>query len=127
MKLSQIHKDCQRKLKNAITETYDDANDIIRESFDVFYSSGSPKRERTGTLRGAKKVDYPEYGGDHVSLKAGYEGDQISYYDGTFSGGEVLGATMTGTYGVVGNPSYDEEAFKKIIQSADKNFSKEFG
>lgn len=65
-----------------------------------------------------KKVDSPRISGDTAYLKAGYEGNQISYSDGTFSGAEVLGATMTGTYGVVGNPSYDEEAFRLIIETA---------
>ena len=32
---------------------------------------------------------------------------------------------MTGTYGVVGDPSYDEIAFKDIIKAANKNFRKE--
>ena len=60
-------------------------------------------------------------------MKSGYEGDQISYSDGTFTGGEVLGATMTGTYGVVGDSSYEEIAFEDIIKAANNNFNKEFG
>lgn len=57
-----------------------------------------------------------------------YEGDQIGYPegDGTFTGGEVLAATMTGTYGVLGDPTYDELAFENILEAADKNFASEF-
>lgn len=127
MKLSEIHKDCQRKLASVINKTYVDSNDIINKSFDTFYGQGNPKRPRTGTLKGSKKVDPPRISGDTAYLKAGYEGDQISYPDGTFSGAEVLGATMTGTYGVVGNPSYDEEAFRLIIETAKANFASQFG
>lgn len=126
MKLSDIKKDCQKKLARAITETYNDANDIIDISFEVFYSQGNPTRPRTNTLPNAKKIELPRISPNSVYLKAGYEGDQISYKDGTFTGGEVLGATMTGTYGVVGDPSYDEIAFKDIIKAANKNFRKEF-
>lgn len=84
-------------------------------------------RKRTYTLPGAKNNPPPEINGDFAYMKSGYEGDQISYSDGTFTGGEVLGATMTGTYGVLGDPSYDEMAFKDIIKSAKDNFRKEFG
>lgn len=127
MKLSQIHKDCQRKLSNAITNTYQDADEIIDISFEIFYSQGNPVRERTHTLPGAKKNPEPIISGDSAYMKSGYEGDQIGYSDGTFTGGEVLGATMTGTYGVLGDPSYDEIAFEDIIKSAKNNFQKEFG
>lgn len=127
MKLSQIHKDCQRKLSSAMSNTHQDADDILDISFEVFYSQGNPKRERTYTLPGAKKNPPPEISGDSAYMKTGYEGDQIGYSDGTFTGGEVLGATMTGTYGVVGDPSYDEIAFEDIIKAAKNNFNKEFG
>ena len=127
MKLSQIHKDCQKKLANAMNHTHQDADDIIYISFDVFYSQGEPARSRTHTLPGAKNNPSPEINGDSAYMKAGYEGDQISYSDGTITGGEVLGATMTGTYGVLGDPSYDEIAFEDIIKAADDNFRKEFG
>lgn len=126
MKLSQIHKECQRKLSNAIKNTHQDADDILDMSFEVFYSQGNPKRKRTYTLPGAKKNPPPEISGDSAYMKSGYEGDQIGYSDGTFTGSEVLGATMTGTYGVVGDPSYDEMAFEDIIEAAKINFSKEF-
>ena len=43
-----------------------------------------------------------------------------------FTGGEVLAATMTGTYGVLGDPTYDELAFENILEAADKNFASEF-
>ena len=127
MRLSQIHKECQRKLANAMNQTHQDADDIINISFNIFYSQGSPKRERTHTLPGAKKNPDPKISGDSAYMKSGYEGDQINYSDGTFTGGEVLGATMTGTYGVLGDPSYDEMAFEDIIKAADNNFRKEFG
>lgn len=126
MKLKQIRKDCQRKLSNAMRNTYIDANEIVNTSFDIFYSQGDPVRERTRTLPGAKKIVPPKINGDSAYMKAGYEGDQISYNDGSFTGGEVLGATMTGTYGVVGDPSYDEIAFEDIIKAAKNNFNKEF-
>ncbi len=128
MKLKEIHKDCQRKMRNAIANTYTDANDIIDLSYDIYYAGGTPEKYvRTDMLRNSKKVDSPIIGGDSVFLRAGYEASWINYDTGTFTGGEVLGATMTGTYGVVGDPSYDEMAFEDIIKAAEKNFSKEFG
>ena len=57
MKLSDIHKDCQRKLASAMRETYSDADSIIDYSFATFYGQGNPKRPRTGTLEGSKKVN----------------------------------------------------------------------
>lgn len=127
MTLKQIRQQCRQKMNRAIRNTYKDADKIITQSFDQFYSMGDPQRPRTNTLPGAKHVDPPVTGGDYVFLKAGYEGNQISYSDGTFTGGEVLGATMTGTYGVVGDPIYDELAFENILEAAQKNFSSEFG
>lgn len=126
MNIEEIKKDIGRNLKTATMNTYRDGINIIEESFDVFYSQGDPKRKRTGTLKGAAHNPPPTISNTSAYLKVGYEGNNISYSDGTFSGGEVLGATMTGTYGVVGNPSYDEEAFDKVIQSAEKNFSSAF-
>ena len=126
MKLKDIHRDCQRKLAKAINDTKFDAENIIEESFEQFYSQGNPIRNRTYTLPGAKNVESPIISGDRASVKAGYEGNQINYSDGTFTGGEVLGATMTGTYGVLGDPSYDEDAFEKIKKVAKDNFGKEF-
>ena len=37
MKLSDIHKDCQRKLASAMRETYSDADSIIDYSFATFF------------------------------------------------------------------------------------------
>lgn len=126
VKIKEIRKDCQRKLANAVRNTERNANEIIDLSFSVFYSQGDPVRKRTNTLPGAKNVESPMISGDHASVKVGYEGDQISYDDGTFTGGEVLGATMTGTYGVLGDPQYDEIAFEDILKAAKNNFDKEF-
>lgn len=127
MKLSEIHKDCQNKMNRAIENTYEKAGEIIDNSFNVFYSGGKPEQYvRQNILPGAKKVEPPIEAGDSVYLKAGYEGDQISYNTGTFSGAEVLGATMTGVYGIVGNSYYDEYAFNEILKSAERNFSREF-
>lgn len=126
MDISQIKKDCQRRMNQAMQKTRSDSERIIDQSFDTFYSQGNPIRPRTHTLPGAKYVGPIESSGDTSYLEIGYEGDQISYNDGTFSGGEVLGATMTGTYHVKGNPSYDEQAFEEILETADKNFASEF-
>lgn len=128
MLISEIKRDIHKKFSNAVNKTYSDGKEIIEKSFDTFYSSGSPKRPRTGTLRGATYVSPLTITGTSANMEIGYEGDQISYPpgDGTFVGGEVLGATMTGTYGVLGNPNYDDEAFEDILESADKNFASEF-
>ena len=126
MDIDQIKKDCQRRLKSASEKTRVESGKIIEDSFQEFYSQGSPKRQRTYTLPGSKYVTM-ESSGDMCHIEAGYEGDQISYSDGTFSGGEVLGATMTGTYNVKGDPSYDDNAFEEIIRTADKIFAQEFG
>ena len=101
--------------------------DIVEASFDTFYSQGNPVRPRSHTLPGSQYTPPPQISEFSAHMELGYEGDQISYSDGTFSGGEVLGATMTGTYGVVGDSNYDEEAFEKILDAAEKNFAKEFG
>ena len=39
---------------------------------------------------------------------------------------EVFGAAATGSYGVVGDPTFDEVAFDKIIDAAAKNFARKF-
>ena len=128
MKLSQIHKDCQKKLANAMNHTHQDADEIIDISFNIFYSQGYPEQyKRTKNLLDSKNNQPPKVTGDYAYMKSGYEGDQISYNTGSFVGGEVLGATMTGTYGVLGDSSYDEIAFKDINKAADDNFRKEFG
>lgn len=126
MTIDEIKKDIQRKLRNATTKTYEDGRQIIDESYNAFYSQGNPRRKRTGTLRGATYAPSPEISTYTSHMELGYEGDQISYRDGTFSGSEVLGATMTGTYGVVGDSSYDEDAFEKIEHAIENNFSSEF-
>lgn len=125
MNLEDIKKDCEARLKRTMVKLDAGANEIINSSFDDFYSQGTPKRKRTHTLPGSKYVSLSG-GKSSYNLEAGYEGDQISYQDGTFSGGEVLGATMTGTYGVLGNPGYDEKAFDDIIKKTDQLFSSEF-
>lgn len=127
MDLEAIKRDCKRRMQRTLQKTHSDANDIIDSSFNQFYAQGNPKRLRTHTLPGSSYISNPSYNGDHCEFEAGYEGDQISYADGTFSGGEVLGATMTGTYGVLGDPTYDEKAFEDIINTADANFASEFG
>lgn len=126
MTLSEIKKDCQKKMKQAMNDLHVESTDIINDSFDAFYAQGNPRRQRTGTLPGAKYVPEPTFTDTSSYMEVGYEGDQISYQDGTFIGGEVLGATMTGTYGVVGDSSYDEKAFEEIEKAIDKNFSKYF-
>lgn len=129
MTIDEIKKDLSRKLAGATNKTHQDGIRIIEESFDAFYSQGSPKRRpRTGTLRDAAYNPEPSISATSSHIEIGYEGDQISYPkgDGTFTGGEVLGATMTGTYGVLGDPIYDELAFESILEAADKNFASEF-
>lgn len=129
MLLSEIKKDCQKKFRKATINTYEDGSHIIDESFDVFYSQGNPHRKRKNILPGAAYTPEPVMTDTSAYIELGYEGDQIEYppKDGTFCGGEVLGATMTGTYGVVGDSNYDNDAFKKIGESVDKNFDAEFG
>lgn len=129
MTINEIKKDIQRRMVRGINATYKDGQEIIDDSFDIFYFQGNPKRRRKHILPGSAYTPSPDIDNFHAHLEIGYEGDQISYPpgDGTFSGGEVLGATMTGTYGVLGNSNYDEEAFEKIGYAAESNFSKEFG
>ena len=126
MTISEIKKDISRKLNRAATKTHADGIRIIEDSFNTFYSQGNPVRPRTGTLPGAAYNPDPIITATSALMEIGYEGDQISYSDGTFTGGEVLGATMTGTYGVLGDSIYDELAFEEIIEAADRNFAAEF-
>lgn len=127
MTIAEIKADIAKKIRRGATKTHSDGVDIIEASFDTFYSQGNPVRPRSHTLPGSQYTPPPQISEFSAHMELGYEGDQISYSDGTFCGGEVLGATMTGTYGVVGDPSYDEEAFEKILDAAEKNFAKEFG
>lgn len=128
MTVEEIKRDIQKKMQNAMNKTHQEGKQIIDESFDVFYSQGNPRRKRKNILPGAAYTPSPSVSLTSAHMEIGYEGDQISYPvgDGTFTGGEVLGATMTGTYGVLGNPNYDEEAFEEILDVADKNFASEF-
>ena len=127
MTIAEIKADIAKKIRRGATKTHSDGVDVIEASFDTFYSQGNPVRPRSHTLPGSQYTPPPQISEFSAHMELGYEGDQISYSDGTFSGGEVLGATMTGTYGVLGDPSYDEESFKKILDAAEKNFAKEFG
>lgn len=127
MTIAEIKADIAKKIRRGAIKTHSDGVDIIEASFDTFYSQGNPVRPRSHTLPGSQYTPPPHIREFSAHMELGYEGDQINYTDGTFCGGEVLGATMTGTYGVVGNPSYDEEAFEKILDAAEKNFAKEFG
>lgn len=127
MTIAEIKADIAKKIRRGAEKTHNDGVDIIEASFDTFYSQGNPVRPRTNTLPGAQYTPPPQISEFSAHMELGYEGDQIGYSDGTFVGGEVLGATMTGTYGVLGNPNYDEEAFEKILDAADRNFAKEFG
>ena len=102
MTIDEIKRDMSRRLLNATNKTYQDGVRIIEDSFDTFYAQGSPKRRpRTETLRGAAYNPEPSISATSSNVEIGYEGDQIGYPegDGTFTGGEVLAATMTGTYG----------------------------
>ena len=129
MTIDEIKRDMSRRLSNATNKTYQDGVRIIEDSFDTFYAQGSPKRRpRTETLRGAAYNPEPSISATSSNVEIRYEGDQIGYPegDGTFTGGEVLAATMTGTYGVLGDPTYDELAFENILEAADKNFASEF-
>ena len=127
MTIAEIKADIAKKIRRGAEKTHSDGVDIIEASFDTFYSQGNPVRPRNHTLPGSQYTPPPQISEFSAHMELGYEGDQISYSDGTFSGGEVLGATMTGTYGVLGDSSYDEESFEKILDAAEKNFAKEFG
>ena len=127
MTVEEIKRDIQKKMQNAMNKTHQEGKQVIDESFDVFYSQGNPRiYNRTGTLKGAAYTPSPTVSSNSAHMEIGYEGDQIGYQTGTFTGGEVLGAPMTGTYGVLGNPNYDEETFEEIFDIADKNFASEF-
>lgn len=130
MNLKQIKADCIKKMARAMNATEKNADVILDESFNQYYRGGTPQPNgysRTYTLHGAKKIISSKSSGTSMSMEAGYDSDQISYSTGSFSGAEVFGATATGTYGVVGDPSYDEDAFEKILDAAEENFSKQFG
>lgn len=130
MLLSEIKKDCMRKMNDAMKKTYMDANEIIDISFDIYYSQGNPKYYSAGTGKRTYTLPNSKYlkminGNNSAYLEAGYEGNYISYTTGTFTGGEVLGATMTGSYGVLGDSEYDNIAFEDIIKAAENNFRNE--
>lgn len=127
MRIEQIKQDCIKKAVRAMNRTADDAERIIDESFDQYYRGGTPSRYiRKYTLPGAKDVKSPVVSGDEVTLQAGYDGSKIGYSTGKLSGEQVFEATATGSYGVVGDPSYDEQALEEIKRTAETNFSAEF-
>ena len=127
MTIDQIKNELSKKLETATENTYREGVEIIKISFDVFYhGKGYPKKyKRTNTLPNS---EYSEKQITKTSsyIELGYDGDQISYNTGSFSGSEVLGATMTGTYGVVGDPEYDDMAFEDIAKAMKKYFDAEF-
>ena len=55
-----------------------------------------------------------------MELKAGYESSNLVYFTGSFSGEEVFGAAATGSYGVVGDPTFDEVALTKLLMPPQK-------
>lgn len=127
MKISDIKKKCLQDMAKCMSETAHDADLILDESFNQYYRKAEPKYyERTYTLHNAKNIEGPTVLGDSMELKAGYESSNLVYFTGSFSGEEVFGAAATGSYGVVGDPTFDEVAFDKIIDAAAKNFARKF-
>ena len=127
MKISDIKKKCFKDMISCMSDTARDADQILDESFNQYYGGGKPKvYKRTFTLPNAKNINGPDISGDSVQLKAGYESSNLEYSTGSFSGEEVFGAVATGTYGVVGDKTFDENALEKIIQAASKNFDRKF-
>lgn len=127
MKIADIKKKCLQEVSKCMSDTAHDADLILDESFNQYYRKAEPIQYiRTYTLHNAKNIVGPNVSGKTIELKAGYESSNLSYSTGTFSGEEVFGAAATGTYGVVGDPTFDETALDKIIDAAKRNFAKRF-
>lgn len=127
MKISDIKRKCLQDMAKCMSETAHDADLILDESFNQYYRGGVPKYyERTFTLHNAKKITGPTSGENTVTLEAGYDGSQLEYHTGTFTGEQVWSAVSSGDAGVVGDPSFDEVALERIIQAAADNFAKRF-
>ena len=134
MNIDQIMNDCKKRMVQAIAQTATDAEMIIDKSFTQFYSGGQPQiYDRKYILPDSKKIN-TSFSGNSASLEAGYDGSQLHYPEGMtwngylskFTGPEVLDAVTSGTYKVVGDPTFDEVALKEILSKARENFNKAF-
>lgn len=135
MRLDQIKADCNKRMNRAMNDTAKDANQIITESFDQFYVGGTSYiYNRKYILPDSKDIRGPISADNTSMLKAGYDGSKLKYPEGMtwngylskFDGPAVLDAVTSGTYKVVGDPTFDEVALDKIKQAASDNFNKLF-
>ena len=128
MTIKEIKNDCRRRALQTMNKTAVNAKDVLDTSFEQYYAGGLPKRyKRTRNLTSAADLQGPKVSGDNITLDAGYASSHMQEYQaGDFKPQQVLDATMHGTSGVVGDPSYDEVALERIIDVAEKNFNSEF-
>ena len=135
MRIDQIKADCQKRMNRAMQNTSKDANRILDDSFNQFYTGGTPYiYDRKYILPDAKDIRGPISTGNTSILKAGYDGSKLKYPEGMtwnghlskFDGPAVLDAVTSGTYKVVGDSTFDEVALDKIKQTASDNFNKFF-
>ena len=135
MRVDKIKAECKKKMIRAMNDTAQDANQIIDQSFDQFYSGGTPYiYDRKHILPDSKNIKGPITADNTSILHAGYDGSKLKYPEGMtwngylskFDGPAVLDAVTSGTYKVVGDPTFDEMALDKIKKAASDNFSREF-
>lgn len=135
MRLDQIKEDCKKRMNRAMQNTFKDADRILDDSFNQFYAGGTPYiYDRKYILPDSKDINGVISTGNTSTLEAGYDGSKLKYPEGMtwngylskFDGPAVLDAVTSGTYKVVGDPTFDEMALDKIKKAASDNFSREF-
>ena len=128
MKVAQIKAKIRRDVKSAMDTAYANTVPMVERNMMSYYDGTEPVQyERTGTLPGAADVIPVSGGGTHYEYSAELDGGRIGYSTGTFSGSEVVQATVTGSYGVIGDSSYWSRIEDEVGEIVDAAFSAKFG
>lgn len=127
MDISQIKKDCQRRMKRSMDAANIRAEQIIDDELWNYYSGSNPVvYQRTGTLGNAGIVTAVQGSGDVYEFTAGID-ESISYSTGTYSGAQVIDVTNKGKAGTIGNHGYWERIQEELQEEIESVFSQQFG
>lgn len=126
MKITEIKKDIQCKLKSSIDEITERAVDIMNEELEGFYNGGTPLYyRRTYTLRNTPQVTDQYCSSNSAGVTLSLNQD-ISYGTGNFTGAEVIDAAEHGTAGIVGQSGFWQRSEYRIKETVDDVLSKNF-
>lgn len=126
MKIPEIKKDLQKKLRNTINEVADRSEDIMHDEIEGFYAGGIPAYyKRTDTLGTTPQVTDKYCTSNEAGVTVSLNQD-ISYSTGSFSGEQVIDAAEHGSVGIVGRGGFWERSENRIKDAVDDAIAKNF-